>query len=517
MNDKKWSNYQIDIFNAIKNSNKNIIVNAVAGSGKTTTIVEACKRLKLFPNKVQFLAFNKSIANELAEKLKGYAQVNTLHSFGYAVLRQAFKGKRIIIDDKKYIRLLQNNICDWSKYINHEEMSNVEIYNSCCQIKKIFDLARVNLVKYGDIESLRGICDAYGICDEFDELEIVNSLLKDCYRMPDNRIIDFTDMVVLPLHYRTYISTFKFVFIDECQDLNAAQRELMLCAAKGGRFIAVGDRKQAINGFCGADCLSFDKIAETPNTIELPLSVNYRCGSDIIKLVQEIVPQIQACNTAESGKVESYRLLSKSLFHKGDMVLCRKSAPLVGLCFKLLQNGITAVVKGGDIAESMLKLINKANCNSIDELSKWIDDEKKKTATEIAEYLKISLDKAKKTKRYLNLSDRLDCIKNICVSQLTDVSELKDYINKMFDETNIKNAVVLSTAHKSKGLEADRVLILTPSDFPMITKYSKDWEIQQEYNLKYVAWTRAKKELVFIEMSESEIQTAEISDDDDDK
>ena len=85
----------------------------------------------------------------------------------------------------------------------------------------------------------------------------------------------------------------------------------------------------------------------------------------------------------------------------------------------------------------------------------------------------------------------------------------------MFDETNIKNAVVLSTAHKSKGLEADRVLILTPSNFPMITKYSKDWEIQQEYNLKYVAYTRAKKELVFIEMSESEIQTAEISDDDD--
>ena len=227
MNDKKWSNYQLDIFKAIKDSDKNIIVNAVAGSGKTTTIVEACKRLKLFPNKVQFLAFNKSIANELSEKLKGYAQVNTLHSFGYAVLRQAFKGKRIIIDDKKYIRLLQNNICDWSKYINHEEMSNVEIYNSCCQIKKIFDLARVNLVKYGDIESLRGICDAYGICDEFDELEIVNSLLKDCYKMSDSRVIDFTDMVVLPLSYRTYISTFKFVFIDECQDLNTAQRELM--------------------------------------------------------------------------------------------------------------------------------------------------------------------------------------------------------------------------------------------------------------------------------------------------
>ena len=514
MNDKKWSNYQINIFNAIKDSDKNIIVNAVAGSGKTTTIVEACKRLKLYPNKVQFLAFNKSIANELAEKLKGYAQVNTLHSFGYAVLRQAFKGKRIIIDDKKYIRLLQKNICDWSRYINHEEMSNVEIYNSCCQIKKIFDLARVNLIQYGDMESLRGICDAYGICDEFDELEIVNNLLKDCYHMSDDRVIDFTDMVVLPLSYRTYISTFKFVFIDECQDLNAAQRELMLCAAKGGRFVAVGDRKQAINGFCGADCLSFDKIAETPNTIELPLSVNYRCGSNIIKLVQEIVPQIKAYENSESGTIETYKVLSKSLFHKGDMVLCRKSAPLVGLCFKLLQNGITAIVKGGDIAESMLKLINRANCNSIDDLSKWIDNEKKKTATEIAEYLNVSLDKAKKTKRYINLSDKLDCIKNICVSQLTDVTELKDYIQKMFDEKNIKNAVVLSTAHKSKGLEADRVLILTPSNFPMITKYSKEWEVQQEYNLKYVAWTRAKKDLVFIDMSENELNNAELTEDD---
>ena len=47
----------------------------------------------------------------------------------------------------------------------------------------------------------------------------------------------------------------------------------------------------------------------------------------------------------------------------------------------------------------------------------------------------------------------------------------------------------------------------------MITKYSKDWEIQQEYNLKYVAWTRAKKELVFVDMSENELNDAELTDD----
>ena len=78
----------------------------------------------------------------------------------------------------------------------------------------------------------------------------------------------------------------------------------MLCAAKGGRFIAVGDRNQAINGFCGADCTSFDSICNLPNTIELPLSVNYRCGTNILKLAQEIVPQIQPCNNAISGELE---------------------------------------------------------------------------------------------------------------------------------------------------------------------------------------------------------------------
>ena len=43
MNDKKWSNYQIDIFNAIKNSNKNIIVNAVAGVEKPLLLLRLAR------------------------------------------------------------------------------------------------------------------------------------------------------------------------------------------------------------------------------------------------------------------------------------------------------------------------------------------------------------------------------------------------------------------------------------------------------------------------------------------
>lgn len=519
---QNWSKYQVGIFNAIKNTDNNIIVNAVAGSGKTTTIVEACKRLGKDADDVQFLAFNKAIATELSLKLKGYATVNTLHSFGLSVLRNLFctsRYSRIRIENNKYLKYLQKNIFDLSKKVT-SELDNIVIFNACKVTKQIFDLARVNLIKGGDVKSLGKLCDNYGILPKFDEIEIAAKMLESAYTMPSDLVVDFTDMVVIPLSYPRSVPTFSYVFIDECQDLNTAQRELMLLAARNGRFIAVGDRNQAINGFCGADCSSFDKIANIKNTIELPLSVNYRCGTSIINLAKAFVPQITACDSASKGDVEHIDKLSKTLFHKHDMVLCRHSAPLVGLCFKLIQSGITAVIKGSDIADSMKDLINKANVSSVEDLKKWVNAQKLETATNIATFLNIKLDAAMKTKKYVILADRLDCIEQMCVNGVADVSDIKDYINEMFDERNVRNAVVLSTAHKSKGLESDRVILLAPELMPLNGKAKnggkkgkakKEWEIEQEMNLAYVALTRAKKELIILDIDKAKLMASKLS------
>lgn len=196
------------------------------------------------------------------------------------------------------------------------------------------------------------------------------------------------------------------------------------------------------------------------------------------------------------------------------MVLCRKTAPLVSLCFKLLENGITAVIKGSDIADAMKEIIKRANVSSMQELKTWIQSEKNSMAKEIADYLKVSVDVAKKTKKYVILSDRLNCIENMCVNSVSNVSDIKSYIDRMFDEKNVKNAVVLSTAHKSKGLESDRVILMIPNQFPLTfkNKKQKPWELEQEMNLKYVAITRAKKELIMLDMNENEIKDAKITD-----
>jgi superfamily I DNA/RNA helicase len=94
---------------------------------------------------------------------------------------------------------------------------------------------------------------------------------------------------------------------------------------------------------------------------------------------------------------------------------------------------------------------------------------------------------------------------------IKDTTQLKTYINKIFSDENIENAVMLSTAHKSKGLEANRVMILLPNKLPLKYPHQQRWQEVQEMNLKYVALTRARKELIFVDLTEQELLKIKIN------
>ena len=502
-NNLVFNEYQNNIFDFVSRGTGNAVISAVAGSGKTTTIIQAAT---LIPKnkEVLFLAFNKSIVTELSEKLLLYKniEVKTLHSHGLASLKNRYKFIRVLTCNR-FFKTVKEQSTTFSKVLSVDSPSEM-IYTYNRNSLKLLDLCRINLIYSNEIDKIKSIAEMYSIECIADEINFVSYLLKTAYDFPENKCIDFTDMLSLSTTNEMvkYVKKYDYIFIDECQDLSTAQRALMLNSLKkDGRFIAVGDRKQAINGFAGATCNSFDLLVNLPNTKEFPLSVNYRCGKKIIDLVKDIVPNIEPYKNSIEGTINEKNDFSG--LQNGDMVLCRITSPLVGLCLKLWKKNITAYVKGSDICDSLLSIIYKANVYSVTQLFDKLDAEKENLVKNLSDK---GVKKPTDTLAYLNFKDKIECIE--CIAQRTKSNNVSDVVNEIktiFKDIENNKAVCLSTVHKAKGLEADNVWIILPDKLPLNRKNQKAWEKEQEFNLKYVAYTRAKKVLNLVNLSKEEL------------
>lgn len=495
-----FSDFQNNIFDFVTdNLNKSLTINAVAGSGKTTTAIEAIKRIPR-NEEVLAMAFNKAIATEWQTKMASMrnVQCRTLHGHGMKTfIRAKIKTK---LDNLKWLKYIREN--ELSSVVSRENEQDYNLFAN--NAKRLLDLCRINLIVNGQIDEIEAIAERHNIECLADEVSVVNDILNLCYQL-DNEgnttVIDFTDMIVLPTMVKSlnkYVEKFPHVFIDEAQDLSKAQQKLMLMSIKkGGRFIAVGDPRQAINGFCGAMNDSFAQLEELAQN-SLPLSVNYRCGRNMINMAQEIVPHIEAHKGAIEGIVDEVTDLKGVT--KGDMIICRKSAPLIGLCLRLLSVGKIAYVKGQDICESLKTLIKKSKAKDIETLFEWIDKEIEKQRQKLMAK-GIKAEAVESCPSIIHLQDKLKCLQ-ILSERCTTLDEVCNLLDRIFTEVASGKAITLSTVHKSKGLEADNVFIALPSALPMTWKGQKDWEYEQELNLKYVAITRAKKQLHFINVEE---------------
>ncbi|MBA3823043.1 MAG: UvrD-helicase domain-containing protein [Ktedonobacterales bacterium] len=173
-------------------------------------------------------------------------------------------------------------------------------------------------------------------------------------------------MIYLPWKWHLGPKPVDIVLIDECQDLSAAVLDLALKCAKpdGGRLIFVGDRAQAIYGFAGADDQAFDRIVERTQATQLPLSICYRCLASHVELAKAIVPQIEARPDAPEGIVEHISeddLIERLRGLRGlpgqALVVCRVTAPLIALCIRLIGQQINARVRGREIGEQLIELL----------------------------------------------------------------------------------------------------------------------------------------------------------------
>jgi DNA helicase-2/ATP-dependent DNA helicase PcrA len=478
---RKWSPYQQAVFAHVADPQAgNAIVVAVAGSGKSTTIVEA---MKLARGESIFLAFNKAIADEL--KKRG-VNGRTFHSLVYSPVVRFCKQDGPTMD--KLRRLLMENFGQYER----------KIYGSFAQ--KLVGLARGMgigcLLPDTDEEWLR-IIEHHDLQPESEEatleeaLTFTRALFDLCCTDPR---VDFDDMLYRAVKDNIRLPQFDFVFVDEAQDTNPIQREILRKIMKPtGRLIAVGDPAQAIYGFRGSDSEALSQLSREFECKELPLSITYRCPRAVVKYARQWVKHIEPREGAPEGVVKDLGTEWNPLdFLPNDLVVCRKTAPLITAALRFIRAGIPVQVFGKDIGEGLKGLIRQMNAANVDHLAEKLEQYR------LREVAKARKDEDEAKEEAIN--DRVGVLTFMIDNLLEDrrtINDLEIGIDYLFKDK--AKAVNFCTGHKSKGLEAERVFWLGRSECPA-TWARKDWQRQQEVNLCYVITTRAMSELYFMEL-----------------
>lgn len=498
--------------NALKSTSANLALIARAGCGKTSTIMMAVEQHnKLNPRaEILICAFNKAIEVEISEKLKakGYdwraVQAKTVHSLGFGLLRYIFKPE---IDDKKVRKLIRAQV----EQANDPQAADLYDYYGA-QIEKLVGYAKQSGFGFftelgvGNTAAWYDLAEHYDVngLDDTSESDEVIRAAQHIYRLSLNQtnVVDFDDMILFPLVKNLRVKFGKdLVFVDEAQDLSRARQALIRKFLKPniGRMVVVGDDRQAIYGFAGADNDALPNMIRSLRAESYPLSVTWRCPKAVVETAQQLVHDIEAAPSAAEGSVETVSGMgpTKELLATlvpGDAVLCRNMAPLVEVAFSLIREGKPAKVEGRNIGDGLVNLVKRWKVKTIDAFLNRLE-------TYQAREVQKAMAKDNEVKQ-AEIEDRCETLRVIaraCIDQSkTTVDDMVDYITSLFADGE-EQAVVCATYHRSKGREWPRVLLWEHHERCPSRAARQDWELRQEDNLAYVAITRSQNELIFVE------------------
>lgn len=473
---------QQDIFETVVDGSGSLLIRAFAGTGKTTSVVESAHRVhrKNPALKQGYLIYAKRNQEEAVGKFPASAPVKTAHSFGLMALGATF-GK-ITVDKQK-----TNRITD--SLIGYEEEKDDLRH----MLAKSIDLAKDYLAETP--EEIVAMLEKHNIetCT-LSEQEFANKVLEGMrIALKQPTIVSFSDMIWAPLKLGIRIPTFDLLYVDEIQDMNRSRIELMMRAlGDKGRLVGVGDERQSIFQFTGADRHAMALIKQRANAQELPLHITYRCCKSIVRLAQQFVPGYLAADSNAEGEVRDLSLaemMGDDGARAGDFILSRTNAPMIKIAMQFLARGKKCNIQGKSIGDDLLFMIKRSRQKDVSSFQSWLSNWSNSECERLLA--------KNKNEDVSFVLDKVECLETFCQGT-RDLTEVKNNIHAMFDdnETDEEHRIVLSSVHRSKGLERERVFVLEKT-FTMKPK-NEDEELA-ESNVKYVAFTRAKNSLFLVE------------------
>ena len=509
----------------MSNPTGNMLIEALAGTGKTSTILELTKHTTTSD---VYVAFNKSIQEEMTGKLVNpKTKCYTMHSWGYSVMRynlellhitpevDAYKSNKIFSDlyDKEYEPLKRTNYKKFNEYKKFLEKHYVSLYHSV-RLKCIDCNNNSDGVLDNNANRIKAVIDELGlfqtdgqyVAPEIEEilyfLRYIDAANNKVFE--EQHICDFTDMLFITynklrsgLWKIPYWLYFTNIFADEVQDFSPIQFKLIkFFKRKNGRFVFVGDKNQAIYGFSGADIYAWNSIPqmfEPVKVFELP--INYRCGKQILANVRKDfnIPILPADNASEGSvqKIDNEKMYS--LVNNNDFILSRYNVDLIKCAVQLLKLKKKFYIHDTILIEAVISFIKDKAKSDLHTFALYVDRILKDAAKNDENIKKIDPE----VLTQLEISNVLIKTYSEEYHDSNDVQKFIQWIEANFSNLNNSNCIKLMSIHKSKGLESANVFVLHEA-LPQTQLARSDGMRTQEINLSYVAQTRAKDLLYLV-------------------
>lgn len=551
----KPSTYQQDILDFfLNNPQSNMLVNALAGSGKSTT---ACMLSEHSKTSDLYIAFNASVVEEFKKKIKNpKTKVMTMHSLAYSIMLynveqeskdsgekpKGFGSQRskrtVSLDNFKPHKILDEEITKrYGRYIEFAKRvflkdNYVNLYNLCrltlTDMSSNKDVSRliddhVLFLYYGD----EGY-SAPDISEITSTLKILDT--KSRQQFETQGIIDFTDMLWITfnkLKYDNwevpYWALYTNIYCDEVQDFSNIQLNfLKFIKRTKGRYVFIGDFHQAIYNFAGANAQAFNQIPKMFAPVEtFNLPICYRCAkSHLSRVNREYGIPILPCDDAPLGFVKTIDKNKISEYAKaGDMVISRKNKWIAEVVLDLARNGTPIFIEDKEMVVAIKRQILSSKCTSVGTLEKFlqkvISNYNKKLFEIVSKNVREGgheeerLEAVAETNSKIdNTSFLLEILEGYLENHTSSdsVSKFSDFVDKLLNTTPSPDCVRLCSIHKAKGLEATNVFVLNEAKINFDFRNSKEQNVQEK-NLSYIATTRAKEGLYLVKEPSKTITT----------
>ena len=462
------------ILAAASSTKDNLMISALAGTGKTTTL-EAIERV-LPRGPVLYLVFNRKNADEAEKRMLSTTTVRTFNSIGHRIWAQS-QSRQLKVDARKSGTILKSLI-DSAPKEHREAIWSVfsEVVSGVALAKA---LGYVPEGVYPQAKRLLTQNQFYSMLDEVpDDLtsDLIDAVLTRSIKQSYDGIIDYNDQPYMPALFGGIFPKYPTVLVDEYQDLSPVNHALLERLAKG-RLIGVGDPYQNIYGFRGAKAGGMKQATEAYACASFPLSISFRCPSEIVRNVHWRVPHFRWIT--EGGSVEIPASLRSDHIPEECTVICRNNAPLFRFAMQCLACGRSVSLAGSDIGPRLIGIMRKLGPESLTKAG---------TLDAIAEWLEAKLEKESKT-----AEDTAACMR-VFAEQGRDLGQAIAYAEHLFRQTG---KIHLTTGHKAKGLEWNNVYFLDP----FLVRKNRG---EQDMNLEYVISTRSRDRLVEINSEQIE-------------